>query len=107
MNKLKKTITGTGIAILLAISGMTGEYYINPDVDLLGEKYTGYEYSQIREQIGEKAYLNDENNTMSYKEIKLFVAVLNKEKNKYNNKIHPFTDAKNILKDYEVKGCPK
>ena len=40
--EIKKTIAGTGIAILLAISGMTGEYYINPDVDLLGEKYTGY-----------------------------------------------------------------
>jgi len=102
-----RTIKMIGITILLATAGMTGEYYLNPDIDLMGQKYTGYEYEQIKTQIGELASKNDENNTISYEQMKLYIEVLNKEKNKCNNKIFPFTNAKKILKDYNEKGCPK
>ena len=104
-DKTKKTIAGTGIAILLAISGMTGEYYINPDVDLLGEKYTGHEYKQIKEQIGEKGSQDN----LNYEEIKLFVAVLNKEKDKCGGKMYPISDKQSIrdqVKKFDENGCP-
>ena len=102
----KKLIKNTGIVILLAISGMTGEFYLNPDITLLDQKYTGYEYTQIRNEMAEwgDKYDGTEPPNEAWEKHKLYVEVLDIEIKKNNNKIHPFSDAKKILKDYEVKG---
>ena len=48
MNKL---LIGTTILVVLAGVGMVGDYYLIPNVTLVGEKYTEYEYDQIRPQV--------------------------------------------------------
>jgi len=102
----KKTIAGTGIAILLATAGMTGEFYVNKDEKLLDKDYTTYEYHQIREQIGEKGSQDN----LNYKELELFVAVLNKEKEKCGGKLHKVNsneDIRNLVKNFDKNGCPQ
>jgi len=106
----KKTIAGTGIAIILAATGMTGEYYVNPDEKLLGKKYTTNEYKQIRKQIGEIGSRNDGTNPMTYGELKLYAAVLEKESKKCDGKLYPINSNKDIrgqIKKFNELGCPE
>lgn len=80
MPNLSKTIAGTSIAILLA-TGVTGEYFLAKDINLAGEKFTGYEYSQLKPALVAR-FKERGAKPISYKEAQLWQAAWNRENEK-------------------------
>jgi len=50
-NKLVRILAASGIAIVLAAGGVTGDYYLNPSIDLGAVQVTQYEYEQIKPEL--------------------------------------------------------
>ena len=106
MATLSKTITGTAIAILLAGAGATGDYYLSKDIQLANERFTGYEYSQLKPALVNRV---KERNTkrLSHREVELWQAAWNRENEKCKFSLNGITE-KNIvdkLNDVLEKGC--
>ena len=77
MDTLKKTIVGTGIVVTLATGAQVTDYYLVKDVRLGIEKFTGYEYDQLRPVLIEKM-----KGTPTYTEYEMFIDSLNIENGK-------------------------
>ena len=106
VDKIKKILAKAGIAAIASVGLLGGEYCINPDIELVSNKYTGYEYDQIRKEIGE---LGSKDN-LTYEQLKVYVEVLNKEKDKCGGKIYPINNKQDIrdqVKKFDKGGCPK
>ena len=77
MDTLKKTIVGTGIVVTLATGAQVTDYYLVKDVRLGIEKFTGYEYDQLRPVLIEKM-----KGTPTYTEYQMFIDSFNIENGK-------------------------
>ena len=91
----------------MAVGGVVAEDRYNKDIylDTTGKAYSGSEYRQKRKAIGKKA---SENN-LDYSSLKLYVEILNKEKDKCNGKLYIIKnnqDIRNQVKKFDESGCP-
>ena len=106
MATLSKTITGTAIAILLAGAGATGNYYLSKDIQLANERFTGYEYSQLKPALVNRV---KERNTkrLSHREVELWQAAWNRENEKCHFSLSDVTN-ENLVDKFNEKletGC--
>lgn len=82
----KKIIQGTTLTVLTAVAGATGDYYVNPRVDLIVEKVTPYEYDQIKPELIEKVDKKEVEKT-TLKEKQMWVGSLKEEARKCRGKV--------------------
>jgi len=76
VSPFKKAIVGLTIAATVSGISFTGEYYLDPDINIYTEKLTGYEYSQLKTELVANVKNKKE---MSYKDVAMWIDIFNKE----------------------------
>ena len=105
----KSIIAGTALVASIAVGGVA-EDRLHRDVAVRGEMLTGYDYRAKRAEVADRAIRQEETSFNEQWELyQDYVAMLNIEKNKCNNRVYPFSsseEVRGLLKRFDESGCP-
>ena len=104
---LQKALVAIGMAATVGM-GIVAEDRFVADVELNSGKYTGYEYRQLRQQIGLEAFLLQEDEEWSINKFFDYVAILNIEATECGA-LYPAktkADIRGMVKKFDTQGCP-
>lgn len=102
----KKALTGTALVVALLTGGTATDYYLIADVQLAGEKFTPYEYGQLKTSL--IARVNErKTKLLSYREAGFWQATWNRENEKCKFVMTEVTEENVVDKanDALSKGC--
>lgn len=78
-NKLVSILAASGAVIALAAGGVTGDYYLNPKIDLGAVKVTEHEYEQVRPALAKRVNEMTEENPLTIEETQMWLKAADKE----------------------------
>ena len=104
---LKKALVAIGMVATVG-AGIVAEDRFVVDVELNSGMYTGYEYRQIRQQLGLEAFLLEENEEWNINKFLDYVAILNIEATECGAlySVQSKADIRGMLKKFDTQGCP-
>lgn len=108
MDKLKKTMgTLAAIAVIAGSAvGVDDTFTKKIHLKSTNKMYSNFEYRQERKNIGDKASADN----LDYNGLRLFVEILNIEKDKCDGKMYPVNNKQSIrdqVKNFDKYKCPK
>lgn len=78
-NKLVRLLAASGAVITLAAGGVTGDYYLNPKIDLGAVKVTEHEYEQVRPALAKRFKEMTKENPLTIEESEMWLKAADKE----------------------------
>lgn len=105
---LQKGLAALGMVATIGV-GIVAEDRFVVDVKLHSGNYTGYEYRQLREQIGQEASLLKDEEVYDINKFFDYVAILNIEAQKCKAlySVQTKADVRGMVKKFDTQGCPE